>query len=154
IFEFKTVAALVRARGSHAPNAGARAAAIVRTGRDAGSCLVCLHPGRELVPLFLVHAATGTVGSYIDLARHLGGPPPVIAIRSPALGGPSTPPETVAAMAGLYTDAIRTVWPLGPLLLGGWSFGGLVAFEMARILEGQGQEVKLLALIDAVLPEV
>ena len=52
-------------------------------------------------------------------------------------------------MAAYYIDAIRTVRPDGPYLLGGWSMGGVIAYEMARQLEERGQQVSLLALMDA-----
>jgi thioesterase domain-containing protein len=55
-------------------------------------------------------------------------------------------------MAADYIAAIRMVQSLGPYLLGGWSIGGLIAFEMARQLEAQGEEVRLLAMFDTHAP--
>jgi len=55
-------------------------------------------------------------------------------------------------MAAHYIAAIRAVQPQGPYLLGGWSLGGVVAFEMARILRAEGQTVLLLALLDSRRP--
>ena len=52
-------------------------------------------------------------------------------------------------MATDYLAALRAVQPEDPYLLGGWSFGGIIAFEMAQQLEAQGQKVALLALMDA-----
>jgi thioesterase domain-containing protein len=52
-------------------------------------------------------------------------------------------------MAVDYIEALRVIQPEGPYLLGGWSYGGIVAFEMARKLQAQGQQVALLALIDS-----
>jgi thioesterase domain-containing protein len=52
-------------------------------------------------------------------------------------------------MAGHYIEALRAVQPEGPYLLGGWSLGGMIAFEMAQQLRAQGQNVALLALLDA-----
>jgi thioesterase domain-containing protein len=51
-------------------------------------------------------------------------------------------------MAAHYVAEMRRVQPAGPYRLGGWSFGGLAAFEMARQLADQGQEVELLAVLD------
>jgi thioesterase domain-containing protein len=56
-------------------------------------------------------------------------------------------------MAGEYLQALRGVQPRGPYLLGGWSLGGVVAFELARQLRQQGEEVALLALIDSAVPD-
>jgi thioesterase domain-containing protein len=55
-------------------------------------------------------------------------------------------------MADYYIQALRTAQPTGPYLLGGWSMGGVVAFEMARQLHAQGQRVALLALFDGRIP--
>ena len=55
-------------------------------------------------------------------------------------------------IAAYYIEAIQTVQPSGPYLLGGHSFGGVVAFEMAMMLQKQGHEVALVAIIDAVAP--
>jgi thioesterase domain-containing protein len=56
-------------------------------------------------------------------------------------------------MAKLYIEEIKTIQPQGPYLLGGYSFGGLVAFEMAQQFQQQGQEVSLLALLDCYAPK-
>ncbi|RKH31694.1 hypothetical protein D7X12_38165 [Corallococcus sicarius] len=55
-------------------------------------------------------------------------------------------------MAALYLEAVRSVQPQGPYLLGGWSMGGVVAYEMARRLREAGEAVDLLALVDAHVP--
>jgi len=55
-------------------------------------------------------------------------------------------------MAAHYIEEIKTVQPEGPYFIGGYSFGGLVAFEMARQLRAQGQEIALLALFDTAAP--
>jgi thioesterase domain-containing protein len=52
-------------------------------------------------------------------------------------------------MAALYIEEIRRVQPAGPYRLGGWSLGGVIAFEMARQLAAAGEEVALLALLDS-----
>jgi thioesterase domain-containing protein len=55
-------------------------------------------------------------------------------------------------MAAYYIQALQTVEPTGPYLLGGWSMGGVIAFEMAQQLHAQGQRVALLALLDSWIP--
>src|SRR6185503_2382423 len=59
------------------------------------------------------------------------------------------PHTRIEEMAAHYLEAIRSVQPDGPYLLGGWSMGGVVAYEMAQQLAAQGQQVSLLALLDA-----
>jgi thioesterase domain-containing protein len=87
---------------------------------------------------------------YRALARRLGKERPFYALQSPALEGSSLSADiTIEALARSYLDAVRTEVPKGPYLLGGWSFGGLVAVEMARALRDAGEDVGLLALLDS-----
>ena len=98
-------------------------------------------------PLFLVHPVGGNVFCYLPMARLGSLDRPVYGIQSPdpeAL----VDPWTVETMAERYVEAVREVQPEGPWSLAGWSFGGTVAFEMARRLAARGGEVALLALID------
>jgi len=103
-------------------------------------------------PLFFVHAAGGNVASYAALARHLGPGLPFHALQSRGLEGDELPHARVEEMAADYLAALRAVQPAGPYRLGGWSMGGLVAFEMARLLAAAGEEVDLLALVDTRAP--
>src|SRR5207247_2470137 len=58
-------------------------------------------------------------------------------------------PATIEEMAARYLSELRVAQPNGPYRLGGWSMGGVVAFEMAQQLTSLGQEVALLALVDS-----
>jgi FkbM family methyltransferase len=112
------------------------------------SPLVTLAAGDPgLQPLFLVHPAGGSVLAYLDLARRLGGHP-VHGFQSPGLEKGETPLDTVEGQAACYLEALRAVQPAGPYALAGWSFGGVVAYEMARRLTEAGEEVSLLAVLD------
>ncbi|MER7479290.1 type I polyketide synthase [Streptomyces sp. NPDC126510] len=97
-------------------------------------------------PLFLVHAAGGPVSVYGTLTELLGDDQPVYGLERVEEAG------TVPEKARRYAEAINTVRPDGPLLLGGWSFGGFVAQETARQLTAAGREVRLVVLIDSVRP--
>ena len=121
-------------------------AAELRRGEGAvrRQALVPIRPEGEGEPLFLVHPVGGNVLCYAGLARRLG--QPVYGLQVP---DEETRPATLQEMAARYVEAIRTVRPSGPWRLGGWSMGGVVAFEMARQLVEAGEEVDLLALIDA-----
>ncbi|RYZ43248.1 MAG: non-ribosomal peptide synthetase [Myxococcaceae bacterium] len=106
-------------------------------------------PGQR--PFFLVHPGGGNVLAYAELARRLGPELPVFGLQSRGLdGGPVV--ESIEEMASLYLDAVRSVQPQGPYRLGGWSLGGLVAFEMSRQLRASGETVELLALVDSHVP--
>ena len=97
-------------------------------------------------PLFLVHAAGGTSDVYRALAERLGDERPVYGLER------LEDARTVTEKARRYAEAVTAVHPDGPLLLGGWSFGGFVAQETARQLGAAGREVELVALIDSVRP--
>ncbi len=128
-----------------------RLAAVLRDGAEVSRpVLVELAPGRG-APFFCVHAIGGEVFSYVHLARHLSHPlagQPVYGLQAPE----ETLQETLEEMAAFYVRCLREVQPSGPYSIGGWSLGGVVAFEMARQLEYQGETVALLALIDATAP--
>ncbi|MBV9790840.1 MAG: amino acid adenylation domain-containing protein, partial [Chloroflexi bacterium] len=136
-----------------APTIAQLAAHLRHSGAElAWSPLVPLQPGGERSPFFAIHPGGGTVFCYADLARALGPDQPFYGIQARGLEAGQTPHSTVVAMATEYLAAIQTVQPHGPYQLGGWSFGGLVAFEIARQLREQGEEVSLLALIDSFAP--
>jgi thioesterase domain-containing protein len=103
-------------------------------------------------PLFCVHPAGGNVLSFVPLADALGPDQPLYALQSRGLEGDEEPLTRVEDMAARYLAEVRAAVPHGPYSLAGWSFGGLVAFEMARQLRRQGEEVALLALLDTRAP--
>jgi len=103
-------------------------------------------------PLFFVHPVGGSVFRYYDIAHYLGGQHPFYGLQSPGISGINIEFDTVEEMARYYLSAIRKRQPHGPYLLGGWSMGGIIAFEIAQQLYMQGEDVKLLAIVDAIAP--
>ena len=97
-----------------------------------GSCLVAIQPSGTKPPLFCVHGHMGEVFYCRNLARSLGADQPVFGLRSYGLGG-EPPHYTIEDMAVHYLREIRTVQPKGPYFLSGYCFGGMVAYEMARL---------------------
>ncbi|MGE6764045.1 non-ribosomal peptide synthase/polyketide synthase, partial [Corallococcus interemptor] len=127
-------------------------AQVLRDNSQAWTPLVPLErgePGHR--PLFLVHPGGGNVLAYSELARRLGPSLPIYGLQSRGLDGRPVA-ESIEEMASLYLEALRTVQPHGPYQLGGWSLGGVIAYEMARRLREAGEAVDLLALIDAHVP--
>ncbi len=111
--------------------------------------LIKIKPGSDLLPpLFLVHPIDGYVFFYQDLAQALNSDRPVYAFQAAGLSADSSPLEQIETLAQHYLAAMQTVQPEGPYLLGGASFGGMVAFEMAQQLRARNQAVDLLFLID------
>ncbi|MEV4970315.1 amino acid adenylation domain-containing protein [Streptomyces scopuliridis] len=137
--------------------AGAGTAAevlLAGTERDpgSGSGIGVLLPLRESggrPPLFCVHPAAGIAWSYAGLTGPLGTDQPVYGLQARGLDGEEVLPASLQEMAADYVDHIRQVRPTGPYHLLGWSFGGLVAHEMAVQLQLSGEEVGLLAALDA-----
>lgn len=107
-------------------------------------------PGR-CTPFFCVHPAGGNVFCYTTLARHLGAERPFYGLPSSAEAGGAGGPS-LEVLAARYVETLRRARPAGPYLLGGWSMGGLVAFEMARQLDARGEAVALVALLDSKIP--
>ncbi|MBZ4422263.1 non-ribosomal peptide synthetase [Myxococcus sp. RHSTA-1-4] len=103
-------------------------------------------------PLFLVHGGGGGVLGYSDLVRQLGEDRPVYGLSASGLEGGELPAASIEMLARDYLSQVRTVQPHGPYRLGGWSFGGLVAYEMARLLQADGERVEVLALLDSHAP--
>lgn len=103
-------------------------------------------------PVYLVHGVGGGMfWGYSNLARHLGADQPLYAFKSRGLDGlPEW--QTIEEMATNYLADLRAHQPRGPYQLGGYCFGGVVAYEMARQLKSQGEEVSLLALLNCSPP--
>ncbi len=116
------------------------------------SSLVAIKSDGSKRPLFLVHPAGGHVFPYIHLAQYLHADQPCYGLQSKGLEEGQKPHTRIEDMAAYYIEAMQTVQPAGPYLLGGWSMGGVVAFEMAQQLHAQGQRVALLALLDGRIP--
>jgi amino acid adenylation domain-containing protein len=114
--------------------------------------LVPIRAAGEELPLFFVHAAGGNVVSYAALAQHLGPRQPFYGLQSRGLEAEEHLHDRIEDMAADYLAQLRAVQKQGPYRLGGWSMGGLVAFEMARMLEAEGETVSLLALVDTRAP--
>jgi thioesterase domain-containing protein/acyl carrier protein len=116
------------------------------------SSLVVIQGGKGRPPFLCVPGVGGNILGFYDLARQLGPDQPVYGLQAQGLDGKREPLTRIEDMAAHYIQEMRTVLPEGPYLLGGASFGGSVAFEMARQLEAQGQSAALVALFDAFAP--
>ncbi|MCP3105265.1 alpha/beta fold hydrolase, partial [Myxococcus sp. K15C18031901] len=117
------------------------------------SALATLQPQGSLPPLFFVHAIGGSALSFRELSQALGEQQPLHAFHALGLEGEEPPFEDIPTMARHYLAPLREARvPGAPLWLAGWSFGGLVAYEMARQLEAEGVDVSGVILLDSWLP--
>lgn len=119
---------------------------------QAWSPLVPLTLGTSKQPFFCVHPMFGVVFPYLELANCLGSDRSFYGLQPLGLDGKSPPLNRIEAIAAYYITAIQALQPNGPYFLGGWSFGGIVAFEMAQQLTQAGQQVELLAILDTPAP--
>jgi amino acid adenylation domain-containing protein len=115
-------------------------------------CLVPIRSEGSKPPLFCIHAIGGSPLFYQNLLPYLDDDRPLYALQPLGSDGKQTPLTQVEEMAALYLQEIQTLQPQGPYFLAGYSFGGLVAFEIARQLQAQGHSIAFLALIDTVCP--
>jgi thioesterase domain-containing protein/acyl carrier protein len=110
--------------------------------------IVLLKAGEGLAPVFFIHGAGGNVTELFPIARSMAYAGAVFGIQARGLARQQMPHTTVEAMACEYLRAIKAQQPNGPYYLCGYSFGGLVAFEIARRLRESGDEVGLVGLFD------
>jgi amino acid adenylation domain-containing protein len=123
------------------------------TGDRPRSPLIPIQRGTGRRPaLFCVHPGGGNVLSYVPLARRLGSRQAVYGLEDASRD--TAPDRSIESLAATYLEAVRGAEPRGPYLLAGWSFGGLVAYELAARLRSAGAEVPLVALFDTGAPEV
>ncbi|HET9896841.1 MAG TPA: alpha/beta fold hydrolase, partial [Streptosporangiaceae bacterium] len=113
--------------------------------------LIPLRPDGTKNPLFLVHAVGGSVAPYLTLVSLLGADQPCYGLEHPGLRG-DTVAWSVPELAAGYLAAVQEVQASGPYHLGGWSFGGVVAVEMARQLRSRCADVAVVLVLDSGLP--
>jgi len=112
------------------------------------SSVVPIQPSGSHPPFFCIHGVGGNVLGFHELASRMAPDYPFFGLQSQGLDGTRPCHRRMEEMAAHYLNEIRNVQPKGPYFLGGFSFGGLVAYEMAQQLCAQGEEVGLLVLFD------
>jgi amino acid adenylation domain-containing protein len=140
LFQSPTIADLATAimRGAQAP--------------ERLSSLVPLKPSGNRPPFFCVHPLAGGVGGYAALAHHMHANQPFYGLRAKGLDDEAKQALSLEALAADYVAEIRTLQPSGPYRLGGYSSGGLLAYEMSCQLTEAGEAVSLVALLDSYAP--
>jgi acyl-CoA synthetase (AMP-forming)/AMP-acid ligase II/thioesterase domain-containing protein/acyl carrier protein len=137
-----------------APTIQSLAALLLRKQEAHGesSSLISLQSNGNCLPFFCVPGAGGSVLNFRRLAQLLGPDQPFFGLQAPGLNGKTSEGISIEAMAKQYCEEIRSVQRSGPYLLGGASFGAFVAFEMARQLTANGDEVGFLGIFDQYPP--
>ena len=114
------------------------------------SSLVPLQSGGKQTPLFLLHTTPGDILAYGNLVFRLGADQPCFGFQSLGLKEARFSHHTIEEMTRYYTDLLQEFQPHGPYYLGGWCYGGIIATEMARLLQQRGEKIALLALLETV----
>lgn len=112
------------------------------------SPLIKLKAGNECPPIFIAPGLDGRA-SFSSLAKEIQTDHPIYGMLAKGLDGMDEPLDRVQDMAHFYLAAINELQPHGPYILIGYSFGGLVALEIAQNLSEVGEEIALLVMIDA-----
>jgi amino acid adenylation domain-containing protein len=123
-----------------------------RSGRkQSWSSVVPMRPQEKRPPFFLVGWVGGQLIGYRTLVDQFPDTVSVYGLQAPGLDGSRLPLSTIEGLAAHYISEIRRVQPHGPYYIGGFCFAGVVAYEMARQLSEQGEELGMVALIDSYL---
>lgn len=113
--------------------------------------LIPMGHGTPQRSFYCVHPIAGDVSVFFDLARAMTPRRRFVALQAPGLEPGDPMPESIEALAGLYVDPLMRDSP-GPIDIGGYSFGGVVAFDIARQLETIGHPVRSVTIIDTPAP--
>ncbi|MFF4383413.1 amino acid adenylation domain-containing protein [Kitasatospora sp. NPDC001547] len=116
--------------------------------RDALAVLLPIRQQGERPPFFFLHPAGGVGWCYMPLARHVPADIPLYALQARGLDGVDEVAGSIAEMATDYIEQMRSVQPSGPYHLLGWSYGGVIAHEIAVQLQAAGEEVGALVMLD------
>ena len=133
----------------HAPTIAALAAILENSSPFRLPPLIPLRAGTEGPPVFITHGLGATVMDFFGLVQRIETRRPIYGMQARGTDGAEEPLRRIEDMAGYFLNAIREVQPHGPYILVGYSLGGLVTLEMAQRLLANGEEIALLALLEA-----
>jgi amino acid adenylation domain-containing protein len=119
------------------------------TRKQSWSSVVPMRPQGERPPFFLIAWVGGQLIGYQALVDELPENVPLYGLQAPGIDGTRLPISTIEGLAAHYIREMRSVQPRGPYYFGGFCFAGVVAYEMARQLTEQGEELGIVALIDS-----
>jgi amino acid adenylation domain-containing protein len=147
--EAPTIARMARKIEAAGTGVGAGHTAIHSEGEDYVASILPIQPSGSRPPLFFVAPAGGSVLAYYALAHRLGADQPFYGLQVAIPRRRRRISMSIEALAARFLAGVREIRPVGPYLLGGWSFGGFVAYEMAVMLkETQGEAARVL-LVDS-----
>ncbi|HVX52009.1 MAG TPA: amino acid adenylation domain-containing protein [Chitinophagaceae bacterium] len=114
-------------------------------------CLVPIRPQGNKTPAYIVHGVGGHVLVLNHLLKYISPEQPLYGLQPKGIKGKSEIPRTIEDISAYYIQEILQQNQTGPYIIGGFSFGGIIAFEMAQQLTAMGKEVKMLVMFDTYL---
>ncbi len=111
--------------------------------------LMQLKTGTQQPPVFITHGLGGSVMDFYQVVKHIQTPRAIYGMQAKGIDGAEPPLDRIEDMARYSIEAVKQVQPHGPYMLVGFSLGGLVTLEMAQELIANGEEVAMLAMLDA-----
>ncbi|MBV5326344.1 MAG: amino acid adenylation domain-containing protein [Chlorobium sp.] len=116
-------------------------------------CIQCVDSGKSFPPLFFIHILGTGLKFCRPMVKYLSPELPVYGLSVHLHEKEHFEEFSVEELASRYVREVRRIYPQGPFLFAGISFGGLIAFEMARQMSEDGEDIGMVALIDSILPE-
>ena len=138
---------------AHHPTIKLLARFIDGTSASPYSSLIALKKEGAKVPLYLIHGIGLNLFNFNSMLNYLDADQPVYGLRAAGLDGNSKPLESIQTIAAYYNQEIINHDPIGPYAIAGYSFGGIVAYEMVNQLKEAGKNVEMLAMIDTNVQE-
>ncbi|MFN8578575.1 MAG: amino acid adenylation domain-containing protein [Candidatus Sericytochromatia bacterium] len=127
---------------------------VIDTNEQDEKLIVALKTTGNKTPFFCVHAISGTSFPFTDLAKNFEKDHPFYAIQAQGLSSNKIPINNLKEMASLYIKEIKKIQSQGSYIIGGWSFGAIVALEIAQQLKSNGDNVEKLIIIDMQAPSL
>ena len=110
--------------------------------------LVPIRPQGSLVPIYVIHGIGLNLLNFQSLVAYMNPEQPIYGLQARGLDGTEAPLDNMETIAATYLAEVLAQNPTGPYALAGYSFGGYVAYEMARQLKATGREVKMVGMFD------
>ena len=112
------------------------------------SSLIALKKDGSKLPLYILHGIGLNLFNFNSMLRHMDKEQPVYGLRAAGLDGNKIPLKSIESLAAHYNQQILNHDPIGPYAIAGYSFGGIIAFEMVKQLKEEGKTIEMLAMID------
>lgn len=138
----------IRTLAAHLDSISQGSSGTAENADEAYNPIVPLQTSGSGTPLFFVHPGVGEVLIFVNLAKYMIDERPFYAFRTRGFDEGETPFSSMDEMASTYVTAMRKIQPEGPYAVAGYSYGGIVAFEIAKRLEAAGQEVAFVGLVN------